>query len=78
MVKFPQYDNERLFIDFARDDLSQTIIDADYFDTPLSVTGQIKVWLGSWVAKPAKVWLGSWVAKPVKHWNGTSWMETSY
>jgi len=44
----------------------------------VSLTGQVKVWLGSFIAKPVKVWLGSWVTKPVKYWNGTSWIETDY
>lgn len=42
-------------------------------------TGQIKVWDGSWVAKPIKVWNGSsWEIKPLKFWNGASWELTGY
>lgn len=41
-------------------------------------TGQIKVWLGSWIAKPIKVWTGGgWVVKPVKYYNG-AWVITPY
>lgn len=48
--------------------------------TPISSTGEIKVWNGSsFIAKPIKVWNGtSWVTKPLKYWNGTSWVVTSY
>jgi len=59
------------------DQLSGEIITTDFFGVS-SVTGQIKVWLGAWVAKPVKVWMGSWVTKPLKLWNGTSWIETGY
>jgi len=42
-------------------------------------TGQIKVWSGSWLAKPLKVWNGSsWVVKPLKRWDGSSWVVTPY
>lgn len=42
-------------------------------------TGQVKVWLASWMAKPIKVWNGSaWVVKPLKRWNGSSWVITPY
>lgn len=41
--------------------------------------GNIKVYSGSFVAKPIKVWNGSaWATKPLKVWNGTAWVETSY
>ena len=80
MIKFPQVDNYRFRFDFAQENLTQDLMDADYFDSaPPSATGQIKVWLGSWVAKPLKWWNGtSWVAKPVKYDNGTSWVTTGY
>jgi len=46
---------------------------------PPSVTGQIKVYDGSFVAKPVKVWTGvSWETKPVKYYNGSTWMTTNY
>lgn len=41
--------------------------------------GQIKVDLGSYVAKPVKVWNGvAWVEKPLKRWTGALWQATSY
>jgi len=54
------------------------VLSNDIFQPPASVLGQIKVWLGAWVAKPVKVWMGAWVQKPVRIWNGTSWVETTY
>ena len=57
--------------------LAGEIVTTDFFGST-SITGQIKVWLGSWIAKPVKVWLGSWVNKPVKRWNGTNWIENNY
>lgn len=46
---------------------------------PPGTTGQVKVWLGSWVAKPIKVWLGgSWQLKPLKRWSGSAWVTTPY
>lgn len=57
--------------------LAGEIVTTDFFGAT-SITGQIKVWLGAWVAKPVKVWMGAWVTKPLKVWNGTSWVETGY
>ncbi len=57
--------------------LSGEILTSEFFGSA-SITGQIKVWLGAWIAKPVKVWMGSWVTKPVKRWNGTNWIETPY
>lgn len=42
------------------------------------LTGQIKIWDGSWTPKPVKVWDGSWSTMPVKTWNGSSWVITPY
>lgn len=66
-------------------DTTQT--SSGWFDTgfsedagaPPSTTGQIKVYSGTWVAKPIKWYNGStWVIKPLKRWNGTSWVITPY
>ena len=44
-----------------------------------AASGQIKVWLGSWVAKPIKVWTGAaWITKPLKKWTGAVWVATPY
>ena len=53
---------------------------AEIESTPVTTTGQIKVWDGaSWVAKPMKYWDGaSWTIKPVKYWDGASWTVTPY
>lgn len=81
-VQQPQYDNNISGGSDTWDNgLAGEIITADYFDAapPPSGSGNIKVWLGSWLAKPVKVWNGSsWVVKPVKFWNGSSWVTTGY
>lgn len=79
MVKEPQRDNTiRGGSDLWDTIQAGVLLTDDYFESP-SVTGRIKVWLGSWLAKPVKWWNGaSWVTKPVKRWNGSSWVTTSY
>lgn len=58
--------------------LGGELLTVEFFSAP-SITGQIKVWLSAWVAKPVKWWNGTgWVTKPIKYWNGTSWIETGY
>lgn len=62
-----------------REGLPKTIIEDVYFTQNINITGQIKVWLGSVIAKPIKFWNGiTWMTKPIKHWNGTTWIETDY
>ena len=63
-----------------KDATEKTMFTEYFFDAaPSGSTGQIKVYNGSWVAKPVKVWTGSaWVTKPVKRWNGSSWVLTNY
>jgi len=44
-----------------------------------SITGQIKAWISSFVAKPVKAWNGSaFVTKPLKRWSGSAWVTTPY
>jgi hypothetical protein len=80
--KFPQYTKRISGSNPAwYKEQSGTLLRDLYFDTatPPSATGQIKVWLTAWTAKPLKWWNGtSWVAKPVKYNNGTSWVTTGY
>jgi len=77
MIKFPQVDNYRFRFDFAQENLTQDLMDADYFDSaPLSGSGSIKYWSGSaWISKPLKYWNGvAWASKPLKYWNGVTWV----
>jgi hypothetical protein len=49
------------------------------FGASTSVTGQIKAWISSFVAKPVKAWNGSaFVVKPLKRWSGSAWVTTPY
>jgi len=58
---------------------TKVAVDFTLTDTPAGATGEIKVWLGSWIAKPIKVWTGGgWVVKPLKRWNGSTWNPTPY
>lgn len=49
------------------------------FSESESTVGQIKVYTGTWEAKPVKWFNGSeWVTKPLKCWDGASWVVTPY
>lgn len=58
----------------------KTVMENWFFDQAQGGTsGQIKVFSGSWVAKPIKVWTGSqWTVKPLKRWSGSQWVVTPY
>jgi hypothetical protein len=58
---------------------SDIVLRDPYVLVLVSASGQIKVWLGAWTAKPVKVWTGAaWVTKPVKRWTGAAWVATGY
>jgi len=45
-----------------------------FFEAP-SLFGILKRWTGSaWVKALLKVYLGTWLAKPLKRWTGTEWV----
>lgn len=47
----------------------------EFFEVPSLFYGILKRWTGSaWVKALLKVYLGSWLAKPLKRWNGTQWV----
>ena len=50
------------------------MVGSNFIFLTVAQSNGFKVWLGSWVEKPAKVWLaGAWVQKPVKRWDGAGW-----